>query len=193
MATMQVLLREDIEELGHRGEIVRVKAGYARNYLLPRKLAIIATQSNVKAIEQERKTLDRRERTERDAAKTLAEKLQEISLEFERKASEQGVFYGSVTTHDIAQALSESGMDIERRKLHLSSPIKQPGRYSVRVKLHRDVLIDVPIQARAEAGQETAESQMAENAAQTTAPSPAQEEADAGAEDQPILSQGEGE
>lgn len=150
MATVEVLLREDVEHLGHRGQIVRVKAGFARNYLLPRKLAIVATPANVKALEQERAALQKREARERQAAQSLAERLSQMTLEFERKASEQGVFYGSVTVHDIADALAEQGITIERRKLHLESPIKHPGTYTVAAKLHRDVVISIPVVVKAE-------------------------------------------
>lgn len=150
MATVEVLLREDVEHLGHRGQIVRVKAGFARNYLLPQKLAIVATSSNVNALEQERAALQKREARERQAAQSLAERLSHVTLDFERKASEQGIFYGSVTVQDIAHALAEQGMEIERRKLHLESPIKQPGAYSVAAKLHRDVVITIPVVVRAE-------------------------------------------
>src|SRR5690554_6859799 len=122
MGHTKVLLREDVENLGRRGEIVRVRAGYARNYLLPRKLAMKATATSVKAIEQERKVLQKREMNERLAAQSLGEKLSQVSLQFERKAGEQGVFYGSVTTHDIAHALAEQGLEIERRKIHLEHP-----------------------------------------------------------------------
>lgn len=150
MATVDVLLKEDVEHLGHRGDIVRVKAGYARNYLLPQKLAILATASNVKAIEQERRALQRREAREREAAKTVAERLKEMHLRFERKVSEQGVFYGSVTVQDIVQALAERGVNIERRRIHLDAPIKEPGSYVATVKLHRDVVIELPVTAMAE-------------------------------------------
>jgi large subunit ribosomal protein L9 len=156
MATVEVLLREDVEHLGHRGQIVRVKTGFARNYLLPRKLAILATSSNVNALEQERAALQKREVRERHVAQSLAERLSQVTLEFERKASEQGIFYGSVTVHDIAHALTEQGLAIERRKLHLESPIKQPGDYSVAAKLHRDVVITIPVVVRAEGAAETA-------------------------------------
>jgi len=157
MATVEVLLREDVGHLGHRGQIVRVKTGFARNYLLPRKLAILATSSNVNVLEQERAALQKREASERQVAQSLAERLSHVTLEFERKASEQGMFYGSVTVQDIAHALTEQGMEIERRKLHLESPIKQPGAYSVSAKLHRDVVITIPVVVKAEGVADTAE------------------------------------
>jgi large subunit ribosomal protein L9 len=162
MASFEVLLKEDIDNLGRRGEIVRVKAGYARNFLLPRKLAMIATPSNVKAIEQERTVLAKREARERTAAQSLAEKLQGVSLEFERKAGEQGLFYGSVTTQDIAQALAERGLEVERRKIHLDAPIKQPGHYAASVKLYRDVHIEIPLTVKAEGAVDEVEASQAE-------------------------------
>jgi len=183
MATIEVLLREDVVNLGHRGQIVRVKSGYARNYLLPRKLAMVATSANLKGIEQERKALLKREVTERHVARTLAERLQGVTLEFERKASEQGVFYGSVTTHDIAHALAEQGLEIERRKLHLESPIKQPGTYSVSVKLYRDVVIDIPVTVQREGEPEMTEDQAVEApSVETPGAASAQEPADADVE-----------
>ncbi len=157
MATVEVLLKEDVEHLGRRGDIVRVKAGYARNYLLPQNLAMLATASNVKAIEQERQALQRREAREREAAKTVAEQLREMHLRFQRKVSEQGVFYGSVTVQDIAQALAQHGVNIERRRIHLEAPIKEPGSYVATVKLHRDVVIELPITAEAEGQPERAD------------------------------------
>ncbi len=157
MASLEVLLREDVEHLGRRGEIVRVRAGYARNYLLPRKLAMVATLSSVKAIEQERAVLQKRETKEHLAAQSLAERLRSISLEFERKTGEQGAFYGSVTTLDIAHALAEQGIEVERRRIHLDNPIKQPGTYSVQVKLHREVNLEIPVIAKAEGAVDTIE------------------------------------
>lgn len=168
MATLEVLLREDVEHLGRRGEIVRVKAGFARNFLLPRKLAMVATSSNLKVIEQERQGLQKHEERERQAAQTLSERLSDVTLEFARKASEQGIFYGSVTTHDIAHALAEQGVEIERRKIHLANPIKQPGTYSASIKLHRDVVIEIPVTVQREGGPEQTAVKAAEPPEQST-------------------------
>ncbi|MCS6803694.1 MAG: 50S ribosomal protein L9 [Acidobacteriota bacterium] len=170
MASVQVLLREDVEHLGRRGEIVRVKAGYARNFLLPRGLAMIATPGNMKAIEQERALLARREAKERIAAQSLAEKLAGISLEFERKASEQGVFYGSVTAHDVAQALAERGFEVERRHIRLDALIKQPGHYTVSVKLYRDVHVQLPLTVKAEGAVDESEPAAMDSATTEEAP-----------------------
>jgi len=175
MATLEILLREDVDRLGRRGEIVRVKAGFARNYLLPRGLAMTATSASVKAIQQERQVLQKREARERTIAQSLGEKLQGISLQFERKTGDQGIFYGSVTTHDIAEALAERGLEIERRRIHLETPIKQAGTYAVSVKLHHDIVVDVPVTVKREGEEETEAS--SEPVASTQAPS---EPSDAG-------------
>src|SRR6266536_2482310 len=119
MGHKQVLLREDIVNLGARGEIVRVKAGYARNYLLPRSLAVEATASNVKQIESERAALLKREAKERSSADGQADQLRGMTLNFERKVGEEGVLYGSVTSMDIAHALKDRGYEIDRRKIFL--------------------------------------------------------------------------
>ena len=173
MAHKQVLLREDIDNLGARGEIVRVKAGYARNYLLPRHLAVEANASNVKQIEGERAALLKREAKERSTAVGQAEQLRNLNLKFERKVGEAGVLYGSVTSMDIAHALKEQGYEIDRRKIVLREPIKRFGNYTVPVRLHREVTIELPINVLGEGGVEVdVEALQAEAAAQ----SPAEEE-----------------
>src|SRR6266480_7626801 len=145
MPHKQVLLREDIDKLGARGEIVRVKAGYARNYLLPRKLAVEATANNVKQIEQERAALLKKEANERTTAQGQAEQLNKLVLEFKRKAGEQGALYGSVTSMDIAEALKERGYEIDRHRLHLREPLKRLGEFTVPLRLHREVSIDLQV------------------------------------------------
>ena len=154
MAHKQVLLREDIDNLGARGEIVRVKAGYARNYLLPRSLAVEATSSNVKQIEGERAALLKREAKERSTASGQADQLRQLTLKFERKVGEAGVLYGSVTSMDIAQELKEQGYEIDRRKIVLREPIKRFGNYTVPVRLHRDVSVELPVSVLGEGGVE---------------------------------------
>ena len=154
MAHKQVLLREDIDNLGARGEIVRVKAGYARNYLLPRQLAVEATASNVKQIEGERAALAKREAKERGTAQLQAEQLGNLTLKFERKVGEAGVLYGSVTSMDIEHALKEQGYEIDRRKIVLREPIKRFGNYTVPVRLHREVTIELPVNVLGEGGVE---------------------------------------
>ncbi len=128
MPHKQVLLREDIDNLGARGEIVRVKAGYARNYLLPRRLAVEATVNNVRQIEGERAALLKREAKERSSADAQAGQLRNLTLKFERKVGEAGVLYGSVTSMDIAHALKEQGYEIDRRRIVLREPNRQPRR-----------------------------------------------------------------
>jgi large subunit ribosomal protein L9 len=154
MGHKQVLLREDIENLGARGEIVRVKAGYARNYLLPRSLAVEATSSNVKQIEGERAALMKREAKERSTAEGQADQLRNLNLKFERKVGEAGVLYGSVTSMDIAHALKEQGYEIDRRKIVLREPIKRFGTYTVPVRLHREVTLELPVSVLGEGGVE---------------------------------------
>jgi large subunit ribosomal protein L9 len=145
MATMEVLLREDVENLGRRGQVVKVKAGYARNYLLPRRLALAATAGNLKSIEQEKRLLARRETHEHTQAQSLAEKLATVALDFPRKVGEQDILFGSVTTLDIAQALADKGIEVDRRKIALDHPIKYVGEYHVLIKLHRDVTVQVKV------------------------------------------------
>jgi len=154
MAHTQVLLREDIDNLGARGEIVRVKAGYARNYLLPRKLAVEATANNVRQIAGEKAALAKREAKERSTAELQASQLQKLTLKFERKVGEAGVLYGSVTSMDIAHALHEQGYEIDRRKIVLREPIKRFGNYNVPVRLHREVTLELPINVLGEGGVE---------------------------------------
>ena len=150
MAHTKILLREDVDDLGARGEIVRVRVGYARNYLLPRKLAVEATNSNMKQIEQERAALLKKEATERGNAEGQAEQLRALVLEFKRKAGEQGALYGSVTSMDIAEALKERGYEIDRHRLHLREPIKRLGEVAVPLRLHRDVTVELQVKVSAE-------------------------------------------
>jgi len=150
MAHTRILLREDIDDLGARGEIVRVRAGYARNYLLPRKLAVEATSSNVKQIEGERAALLKKEAGERSTAEGQAEQISKLVLEFKRKSGEQGALYGSVTSMDIAEALQERGYEIDRHRLHLREPIKRLGEFTVPLRLHREVTIDLQVKVTSE-------------------------------------------
>ena len=154
MPHTQVLLREDIDNLGARGEIVRVKAGYARNYLLPRKLAVEATANNMRQIEGERAALAKREAKERSTAELQADQLRKLTLKFERKVGEAGVLYGSVTSMDIAHGLKDQGYEVDRRKIVLREPIKRFGNYSVPVRLHRDVTVELPVSVLGEGGVE---------------------------------------
>ena len=150
MAHTKVLLREDVDDLGARGEIVRVRAGYARNYLLPRNLAVQATAGNVKGIEQERAALLKKEAKERATAEAQSQQMSSLSLEFRRKAGEQGALYGSVTSMDLAEALKERGYEIDRHRIHLREPLKRVGDYTVPVRLHREVTIELKVRVAPE-------------------------------------------
>lgn len=152
MANITVLLREDIDNLGGRGEIVKVKAGYARNYLLPRNIATLATKGNVKKVENERAALLKKAATEKSTAEAQAAQMGDIRLNFERKAGEAGTLFGSVTSMDIADALQAQGFEIDRRKITLKEAIKETGEYTVPVKLHREVILNVPVIVTAEGG-----------------------------------------
>ncbi len=152
MATTTVLLREDVDNLGARGEIVKVKAGFARNYLLPRKLAVQATSGNVKQIEAERAALMKKEAKERGGAEAQAEQMRSLRLDFERKVGEHGMLYGSVTTMHIAEALKERGYEIDRRRIHLPEAIKETGEHTVTVRLHREVTVEIPVTVNPEGG-----------------------------------------
>lgn len=145
MAHTKVLLREDVDDLGARGEIVRVRAGYARNYLLPRNLAVEATTGNVRGIEQERAALLKKEAKERATAEAQSQQMSSLELEFRRKAGEQGALYGSVTSMDLAESLKERGYEIDRHRIHLREPLKRVGEYTVPVRLHREVTIDLRV------------------------------------------------
>lgn len=150
MAHMDVLLREDVDNLGQRGQVVRVRAGYGRNYLLPQGLAINATTGNKKMIEEQKRVLAKREERERKTAQNESANLSGVELRFERKVGEHGILFGSVTVLDIAEALKEKGYTIERRKIVLKEPIKEVGDYEIAVKLHRDVTPAIKVLVRKE-------------------------------------------
>jgi large subunit ribosomal protein L9 len=150
MAHTKVLLREDVDDLGARGEIVRVRAGYARNYLLPRNLAVEASTGNVKGIEQERAALLKKEAKERATAEAQSQQMSSLELEFRRKAGEQGALYGSVTSMDLAEELKTRGYEIDRHRIHLREPLKRVGEYTVPVRLHREVTIELKVKVSPE-------------------------------------------
>ena len=153
MANITILLREDIDTLGGRGEIVKVKAGYARNYLLPQGLATLATKGNVKQIEGERGALLKKAAVERATADAQKDQMSSIVLTFERKAGEGGTLFGSVTSMDVAEALQAKGYETDRRKIIMKDAIKETGEYTVKVKLHRDVVLEIPVTVTAEGGE----------------------------------------
>jgi large subunit ribosomal protein L9 len=153
MGNTTILLREDIDTVGGRGEIVKVKAGYARNYLLPQGLATLATKGNVRQIEQERSALLKKAAIERATAEAQKEQMESITLTFERKAGEHGTLFGSVTSMDIADGLKAKGYEIDRKRVALRDPIKETGEYTVNVKLHREVTLELPVTVTAEGGE----------------------------------------
>ncbi|HVX40585.1 MAG TPA: 50S ribosomal protein L9 [Gemmatimonadaceae bacterium] len=142
---MEIILRQAVENLGKPGDVVKVKAGYARNYLLPHGLAYEATPGNLKRIQQERDRLEAAENERRTAAQGLAEKLEQVSLTFSARVGEEGKLFGSVTAADIAQQLDGQGFHIEKRQIDLHEPIKALGVYRVPVRLHADVKPEVRV------------------------------------------------
>ena len=142
---MQIILQEDVEKLGTRGQIVEVAAGYARNFLLPRKLAIAATPGNLKRLEKIRSVLDKRTATEREGAQKQADVLAAASVTLARKAGENDQLFGSVTAADIAEALAAQGYQVDKRKIELREPIKLIGEYQVIAKLHHDVTATIKV------------------------------------------------
>jgi large subunit ribosomal protein L9 len=142
---MEVILREDIEKLGGRGDVVKVAPGYARNFLLPRRMAVLATDANRKIVEQERQAHLRREAKLEGEAQDLAKLLSGVSITIPRKAGENDQLFGSVTANDIADALAAQKYTVERRRIHLEEPIRTLGEHKVAVRLHRNVTAEVTV------------------------------------------------
>ena|SRR2546426_4590671 len=142
---MDVILREDIEKLGARGQVVHVAAGYARNFLLPKRLAVAATESNKKIVEQERQSHLRKEAKLQTEAEDLGKMLAGVSVTIAQKAGENDQLFGSVTSKDVAEALEKSHFTIDRRKIQLDDPIKQLGEHKLAVRLHRNVTVEVTV------------------------------------------------
>ena len=151
---MEVILKEDINNLGHRGDVVKVADGYGRNFLLPKKLAMEATAANKAVIEQMKASAVRKSAKEKAEAEALVGQLNNVSLVFERKVGEHDQLFGSVTSADIAHELEAKGFNIDRRKVHLEEPLKQLGEFHIPVKLHREVTAHVAVTVKAD---ETAE------------------------------------
>ena len=147
---MEVILREHVDNLGRRGEVVKVADGYARNYLLPRKLALLVTDGNKKQIERERAKFEAKETEERKVVEAQAERLANVEIVIARRVGETDALFGSVTTSDIAEALAAKGFELDRRKLHLAEPIKKLGEVDVPVKLHREVTVNLKVKVVAE-------------------------------------------
>ncbi len=148
---MEVILREDIEKLGSRGQVVKVAPGYARNFLLPRRLAVAASESNKKIVEQERQAHLRKEAKLQSDAADLAKLMANVEVTIAQKAGENDQLFGSVTSADIAVALEKQGYQIDRRKVHLDDPIKTLGDYKVSVRLHKEVSVEIPVHVVREA------------------------------------------
>src|SRR5205085_4323566 len=147
---MEVILREHVEKLGERGEIVKVADGYARNYLLPRKLALLATDGNKKHVERERKIVEQRESEEKGQAEGIAARLNAIDIVIVRRVGDTDQLYGSVTSGDIADFLKTKGFEIDRRKLIMPEAIKSLGEHTVPLRMHRDVTISLKVQVAKE-------------------------------------------
>ncbi len=143
---MEVILREDVDKLGNRGQIVKVASGYARNFLLPKKLAVTATDANKKIVEQERQAHLRKEAKFKGEAEDLSKLLTGVTVTITQKAGENDQLFGSVTSKDVADALAAKNFTIDRRKVQLEEPIKQLGEFKVPVRLHKDVTAEVTVQ-----------------------------------------------
>jgi large subunit ribosomal protein L9 len=161
---MEVILKEDVANLGHRGDVVKVADGYGRNFLLPRKLALQATAANKAVIEQMKASAARRSAAEKIVAEELLAKLEPVALSFTRKAGENGQLFGSVTSADIATELEAKGFEVDRRKISLSEPLKSLGDYTVAVKLHREVTAHIKVTVAGEATEEPVAEPVAEAA-----------------------------
>jgi large subunit ribosomal protein L9 len=148
---MQIILQEDVENLGHRGDVVTVKPGYARNFLLPRKIGIEATSGNMKALERIRTSLAKKTATEMDAAHKQAELLNGVAVKFTRKTGENDQMFGSVTSGDIAEALATQGFKIDKRQIQLGEAIKAIGEKDVTVKVFRDITASIKVTVDKEA------------------------------------------
>jgi large subunit ribosomal protein L9 len=150
---MEVILKEDVPKLGSRGDVVKVAEGFGRNYLLPRRLAIQATSANKKVIEQMKAAALRRSAKEKAQAEELAKQFDGVSVSFTRRAGEHDQLFGSVTSGDIAEALSKKGFDVDRRKIQLHEPLKTLGEFTVPLKLHRDVTTHLKVMIEKDAAE----------------------------------------
>jgi len=147
---MDVILREHVDNLGRRGDVVKVAEGYARNYLLPRKLALAVTDANKRQIEREKKVAEVRDQEERQQADAIAERMTQTDIEIARRVGENDTLYGSVTSADIAHALETKEFAIEKRKITLAEPLKALGEFTIPVKVHRDVTAQVRVKVVAD-------------------------------------------
>src|SRR5450759_870481 len=145
---MKLILTDDVKNLGHRGDVVTVAAGYARNFLLPKELAFPATPGNVKRLEQENHRYDARMAKEKDQSSEIAKAIQGVRIVLKKKAGEHDALYGSVTTSDLADALGAKGITVDKRRIELEEPIKRLGEHKVHVKLHRDVTVELIVEVQ---------------------------------------------
>ena len=148
---MEIILREDVEKLGARGQVLKVANGYARNYLLPKRLAVAVTEANKKIVEQERQAHLRREAKAKGEAQDLAKLMGGVTVTIAQKAGESDQLFGSVTSKDIAEGLEKQNFSVDRRKIQLEEPIKQLGEHKVTVRLHREVPVEITVQVVREA------------------------------------------
>ena len=147
---MEIILRETIDNLGRAGQVVKVADGYARNYLLPKKLAYVATPGNLKVIEAERNSLLRKEAKQKEDAEKLQQLLEAVEVTIRRKVGEQDALYGSVTNADVAEALEKKGFEIEKRKIHMDDHIKTVGEFSIPIRLFKDVTAHIKLKVEPE-------------------------------------------
>ena len=148
---MKVILREDVPNLGRSGEVVSVKDGFGRNYLLPRKMAVLANERNIRQLEHEKGVISARQEKLKTGAQQTARSLESVQIRITRKVGEQDKLYGSVTALDVAEALAAKGQKVDRRHIHLPEPIKSLGNFDVEIRLHRDVAAKIKVEVAAEA------------------------------------------
>ena len=160
---MEVILKEDIDKLGHRGDVVKVADGYGRNYLLPQRLAMEATVANKAVIEQMKASAIRKSVSEKGGAEELAAKLNDVVLTFERKTGENEHLFGSVTSQDIAHELELQGFKVDRRKIHLENPLRSVGEFHVPIRLHREVSAHVQVTIKSDAPERATETKEVED------------------------------
>ena len=154
---VQVILREPVENLGRRGDIVKVANGYARNYLLPRQLALPVTEANQRQVARERVVADARDAAEKESAEAYAARLNRVVCVITRRVGESDTLYGSVTSSDVAACLAQQSLDVDRRKIQLREPLKQLGEHVVRVRVHREVIAKVTVRIVKEGAEDTDE------------------------------------
>jgi large subunit ribosomal protein L9 len=148
---MKIILREDVEKLGKAGEVVKVKDGYGRNYLIPRQMAVLANVRNMKSLDHDRRTIETRAKKTRKTAEATAATLSAVSLVLPAKAGEEGKLFGAITSRDIAEALGKAGVVVDRKAIQLADPIKQVGDYKVKIRVAADVLPEISVSVVPEA------------------------------------------